>query len=88
VPDDLRGEEVKAYVALAEGVSPPDLPPERIVSLCAEKLAVFKIPRYIEYRDVPFPRTPSGKIRKQVLMSEKPDLRAGCWDRVRKRAKG
>lgn len=82
VPDELRGEEVKAYVVLADGVAPPDLPPERIAAMCAEKLAVFKIPRYIEYRNVPFPRTPSGKIKKQMLMNEKPDLRVGCWDRV------
>ena len=83
VPDELRGEEVKAYVTLAEGVERADLTPERIVALCAEKLAIFKIPRYIEYRDTPLPRTPSGKIRKQTLIQEKPDLKVGSWDRVK-----
>jgi len=82
VPDELRGEEVKAYVTLADGLKRADLPPERIVALCSDKLAVFKIPRYIEYRDVPLPRTPSGKIRKQTLMAENPDLKAGSWDRL------
>jgi len=82
VPDEVRGEEVKAYVMLAPGTSRTDLPPERIVALCAEKLAVFKLPRYVEYREAPLPRTPSGKLRKQDLLKEKQDLRAGSWDRV------
>ncbi|MCC7428193.1 MAG: acyl--CoA ligase [Alphaproteobacteria bacterium] len=85
VPDEVRGEEVKAYVLLRPGVARADLPPERIVALCAEKLAVFKLPRYIEYRSAPLPRTPSGKLRKQDLLKEKPDLRAGSWDRVENR---
>ena len=83
VPDELRGEEVKAYVTLADGVGRAELTPERIVALCSAKLAVFKIPRYIEYRDAPLPRTPSGKIRKQTLMTEKADLRDGSWDRLK-----
>ena len=82
VPDELRGEEVKAYVRLAEGVARASLPPERLIELCAERLAVFKIPRYIEYRDEPLPRTGSDKIKKQWLVQEKTDLTVGAWDRV------
>lgn len=85
VPDALRGEEVKAYVTLADGVTREALPPERILERCGEKLAVFKVPRYLEYRAEPLPRTPSRKIRKQALMAEKADLRAGSWDQVERR---
>lgn len=81
-PDELRGEEVKAYVVLAAGRSPSDLPPERIIELCSQRLAAFKLPRLIEYRTMPLPRSTSGKVRKPDLVAEKPDLRQGCWDRV------
>lgn len=80
VPDELRGEEVKVFVRMQEGVEPVD--PEALVRHCAEHLAVFKIPRYIEIRTEDFPRSPSGKIRKGELRAEKADQREGCWDKV------
>jgi crotonobetaine/carnitine-CoA ligase len=73
---------VKAYVVLAPGVSVEDLSPERITALCSERLASFKVPRLIEYRTEPLPRSTSGKVRKRDLVEEKTDLRAGSWDRV------
>jgi crotonobetaine/carnitine-CoA ligase len=82
VPDETRGEEVKAYVVLQPGVTARDLPPERIVVHCTENLASFKVPRYLEYRDA-LPKTPSEKIAKHVLKAETPDLRHGSWDRVK-----
>jgi len=81
VPDEIRGEEVKAYVLLVDGVTPADLPPEEIVRHCDERLASFKVPRYIEYRTGDFPRTPSMKAQKQDLKAEKADHRQGAWDR-------
>lgn len=81
VPDALRGEEVKAYIVLAAGVSAQVLSPARIIELIAAQLASFKLPRYIEYV-AELPRTPSMKIAKGVLKSAKPDLRAGSFDRV------
>jgi acyl-CoA synthetase (AMP-forming)/AMP-acid ligase II len=80
VPDDLRGEEVKAYVLLLDGESPETVPPEELVRHCAERLAPFKVPRYIEYRDADFPRTPSLRVRKEAL-KEEGDLVANSWDR-------
>ena len=82
VPDALRGEEVKAYVVLAPGRGPADLPPEEIVAQCARRLAAFKVPRLVEYRTTPLPRSTSGKVRKPDLVAEKPDLRTGSWDRT------
>lgn len=80
VPDDYRGEEVKAYVSLMPGLSRDDLPPARILAHCEAHLAKFKVPRYIEYRDA-FPRTESGRVQKKKLIAEKPDLRTGAYDR-------
>ena len=81
VPDEIRGEEVKAYLLLQDGVSRDDIPPDRIVAHCADLLAAYKIPRYIEYRDTDFPRTPSMRVMKTVLKAEKSDLRQDSWDR-------
>ena len=47
---------------------------------CAEHLANFKVPRYLEFRDT-FPRTPSLRVRKEELRSEREDLIDGCFDR-------
>jgi crotonobetaine/carnitine-CoA ligase len=78
VPDELRGEEVKAYIQVRPG---EDLSPETIVEFCRANLAAFKIPRFIEIRDSDFERTPSMRVQKQSLLKEKPDLRVGSWDR-------
>jgi crotonobetaine/carnitine-CoA ligase len=82
VPDDRRGEEVKAVLVLRAGATPADLPPERIISHCETQLASFKVPRYIEYRTSPLPRSTSGKVKKPTLLEEKPDQRTGSWDRL------
>lgn len=76
VPDQLRGEEVKAYVQLKPGES---LPPEEIIEFCTANLAGFKLPRFIEYRQTDFERTPSMRIQKQALLKANP--RQGAWDR-------
>lgn len=81
VPDDVRGEEVKAYVVLADGYGQDDAPPEKIIEHAREHLAVFKVPRYLEYR-TEFPRTPSLKLKKGELIAEREDLRTGSWDAV------
>jgi crotonobetaine/carnitine-CoA ligase len=82
VPDARRGEEVKAYIVLAQGVTQADLPPEHIIAHCRVQLAAFKVPRYLEYRSEPLPRSTSGKVQKPALLAEKPDLRQGGWDRL------
>ena len=81
VPDEIRKEEVKAYVIPQPGLTRADVPPQAIIDHARKQLAAFKVPRYIEYRSE-FPRTPSNKIRKPLLQKEKPDLRADSWDRV------
>ncbi len=84
VPDELRGEEVKAYVVLQEGESKETLPPEKIVEFAKTKLAYFKVPRYIEYVD-DLPLTPSEKVAKHKLIKAKDDLRIDSYDAVDKK---
>jgi crotonobetaine/carnitine-CoA ligase len=78
VPDDLRGEEVKAYVQIKPGET---FSAEDVIAFCRENLAAFKIPRFIELRHDDFERTPSMRVQKQSLLKEKSDLRQGSFDR-------
>jgi crotonobetaine/carnitine-CoA ligase len=67
VPDPLRGEEVKIHVQLTPGTSRAEVTPEAIVAFCAERLAAYKVPRYVEFREVAFERTPSMRVKKEQL---------------------
>jgi long-chain acyl-CoA synthetase len=81
VPDDIRGEEIKAYVRLAAPREEALGAVYAIIKHCEENLAPFKIPRYFDFADE-FPQTASGKIRKSLLTQDVPDLRIGSFDRV------
>jgi acyl-CoA synthetase (AMP-forming)/AMP-acid ligase II len=81
VPDELRGEEVKAYLVLQPGETPETAPPEDVLDFARARLARFKVPRYLEYVD-DLPRTPSERVEKHKLAAAKPDLRAGSYDGV------
>ncbi len=76
VPSELGEDEVKAYVTPREGAT---VDPEQVVYWCVEHLAYFKVPRYWEVRDE-LPRTPSLRVRKDVLRQEREDLIEGCFD--------
>jgi acyl-coenzyme A synthetase/AMP-(fatty) acid ligase len=80
VPDPIRDEEVKIYVVLKPGETPETVPPQEIVDWCAQRMAKFKIPRYVEYIHS-LPKTTTFKVKKIVLIDEKPDLTVGAWDR-------
>ena len=77
VPSELGEDEVKAYVVPRSGA---EVSPEEVVYWCAEQLAYFKVPRYIEMRD-DLPRTPSLRVRKDLLRQEREDPIEGCFDR-------
>ena len=81
VPDEFRGEEVKAYLILAPGLTPSDVPPETVFGHIEGRLAAFKVPRYLEYV-ADFPRTSSGKIAKQEMKANAP--RGDAYDRTHK----
>ncbi|MGW0557639.1 class I adenylate-forming enzyme family protein [Streptomyces sp. NPDC002926] len=67
VPDDYRGETVKAYVSLRPGV---DVEPAEISAYCAERLAAYKYPRVVEILPE-LPKTTSGKILRRELRFNK-----------------
>jgi long-chain acyl-CoA synthetase len=63
VPDDRWGEAVKAIV-VARG-APPSA--EELIAYCRGKIAGYKIPRSIDFRTEPLPKTGPGKIAKRAL---------------------
>ena len=63
IPDQLRGEVVKCYIALRDGVV---FPKQYILEYMRENLAKFKVPKEIEYLDE-LPKTGTGKINKAAL---------------------
>jgi acyl-CoA synthetase (AMP-forming)/AMP-acid ligase II len=80
VPDETRGEEVKACIVLQPGRSIDTVPPERVIVHCEAGLARFKVPRFVAYL-TELPKTASGKIAKHLL-KDVVDPHAGCFDRV------
>ena len=82
VPDQVRGEEVKAYIQLVRGRSQEDLPPHQVFLHCSDHIAGFKIPRYLAYVNT-FPMTAGNdKVSKPKLTADVGDLRVGAFDRV------
>lgn len=84
VQDAKRGEEVKIYVELQEGINTADLPVERILGHARARLATFKVPRYIAFTPALPRTTTSNKVLKRVLM-EISDPVSGAYDSEEKR---
>jgi acyl-CoA synthetase (AMP-forming)/AMP-acid ligase II len=79
VQDELRGEEVKVYIVLKDGETHYSVSPQAIVNFAAQKLAKFKLPRYVAYVDQ-FPLTPSERVAKHELIRDQEDLRLNSFD--------
>jgi crotonobetaine/carnitine-CoA ligase len=60
VPDDIRGEEVKAYYA------GDDVTPAELAGYCRARLAAFKVPRFWQ-PEADLPRTDSQRVAKGRL---------------------
>jgi len=67
VPSELTEEEVKAFVVLKEGASASL---DELRTFAAERLAPFKVPRYLEVID-DLPHTPTGRVAKHELSTDR-----------------
>jgi long-chain acyl-CoA synthetase len=63
VPDERTGEAVKLVVVRAD----PALTEEALMAHCREHLTGYKLPRSIEFRSEPLPKTNLGKILRREL---------------------
>ncbi|MFC0561994.1 acetate--CoA ligase [Halalkalibacter alkalisediminis] len=75
-PDPVRGEIIKAFVALREGYEVTDELQEDIRNFVKKGLAAHAAPREIEFREK-LPKTRSGKIMRRVLKAWELDLPTG-----------
>jgi long-chain acyl-CoA synthetase len=66
VPDEYRGESVKAFVVLKEGETATE---EELIEFCREGLASYRVPRSIEFRD-DLPKSVIGKVLRRELRQE------------------
>jgi long-chain acyl-CoA synthetase len=69
VPDDYRGETVKAFVTVKADTSAT---PDELITFCKERMAAYKYPRSVEILDA-LPMTVTGKILRRVLRDQAPD---------------
>jgi 2-aminobenzoate-CoA ligase len=66
VPDPVIGQKTKAFVVLKSGVAPSEDLKKQLVEHCKGKIAVYKLPREIEFIDA-MPRTAVGKLLRRML---------------------
>jgi len=66
VPDQYRGETVKAYIVLQPDTEANE---KEFITFCKTRMAAFKVPRYVEFRDE-LPRTIVGKVLRRKLVEE------------------
>lgn len=66
IPHEDWGQEVKAVVQPAEGVTPDDALTRELMAFAASRLAKYKLPRSIDYLDE-LPRDPNGKLYKRKI---------------------
>jgi len=63
VPDEYRGETVKAFIVAKEGET---LTEEEVTQYCKEKLAAYKVPKIFEFIDE-LPKSAVGKVLRRKL---------------------
>jgi long-chain acyl-CoA synthetase len=66
IPDPYRGETVKAWIVLRPGEA---LTVSEVQGWCRERLAPFKVPTHIEFRDH-LPKSAVGKVLKRELLRQ------------------
>src|SRR5690606_13353471 len=70
MPDEYRGESVKAFVSLRPGTTATA---EELIAHCKSRMAAYKYPRQVEIMD-DIPRTATGKLLRRSLRGWRPDL--------------
>ena len=69
VPDELRGQIVKATIVLAKGFEPSEELKKEIQNHVKHETAPYKYPRMIEFVEE-LPKTISGKIQRKIIRTE------------------
>jgi long-chain acyl-CoA synthetase len=67
VPDEKVGERIKAYVVLKEDIK--GITGYELIKWCRKTLVSYKVPHYIEFRDM-LPKSKVGKLLRREIRSE------------------
>jgi long-chain acyl-CoA synthetase len=67
VPDDRVGERIKAYVVLKEDIK--GITGYELIKWCRQGLVAYKVPQYIEFRDM-LPKSKVGKLLRREIRDE------------------
>ncbi len=76
VPDEARGQLVKAFVVLSAGASGSEALASEMQDLVKQRIAPYKYPRIVEFVDA-LPRTSTGKVQRFVLRQQAEGAEAG-----------
>jgi long-chain acyl-CoA synthetase len=66
IPEEYRGETVKAFVVQRPGAQTSE---EEVLAFCKERLAAYKAPKAVEFREE-LPKSTVGKLLRRVLADE------------------
>jgi 2-aminobenzoate-CoA ligase len=66
VPDEAKGQIIKAYVVLREGVPADEATQRALIAFARDRIAPYKCPRAVEFIAA-LPRTSTGKVQRYVL---------------------
>jgi 2-aminobenzoate-CoA ligase len=78
VPDPVMGQMTKAFVQLKQGAQPSEAMQKELIESCRGKIAVYKLPRDVEFVDK-MPRAPgpggpgTGKLLRRMLRQREAD---------------
>jgi long-chain acyl-CoA synthetase len=74
IPDPYRGETVKAWIILKPGEVMTE---DELKEFCKDKMAKFKIPTHVEFREGELPKTTVGKILRRELVRQHKESAGG-----------
>jgi long-chain acyl-CoA synthetase len=72
VPDERLGQAVKIIVVRAD----PSLSAQELLAHCRKKLTAYKVPKSVEFRSAPLPKTNLGKVLRRQLRQAAPSSNA------------
>jgi long-chain acyl-CoA synthetase len=71
ITDEYRGETIKAFVVLKPGQTATE---KEIIEFCRSKLAAYKAPKFVEFREA-LPKSAVGKVLRKILRAEEESKR-------------
>lgn len=67
IPDTYRGQTVKAFIKLRDGTA---LTKDELLTFLADKISPIEMPKQVEFRSQPLPKTLIGKLSRKLLLEE------------------